>query len=36
VLTDDPFLAGLALAGGSRWAPQPARFADIAVPTAPS
>ncbi|GMG89480.1 hypothetical protein SGO26_05710 [Cupriavidus metallidurans] len=30
VLTDDPFLAGLGLAGGSRLGPQPARFADIA------
>jgi len=30
VLTDDPFLAGLALAGGSRLGPQPPRYADIA------
>ncbi|SDD23413.1 hypothetical protein SAMN05216345_10773 [Cupriavidus sp. YR651] len=30
VLTDDPFLAGLALAGGSQLGPQPARFVDIA------
>jgi len=30
VRTDDPFLAGLALAGGSRLGPQPARYADIA------
>lgn len=29
VLAEDPFLAGLALAGGSRLAAQPARFADI-------
>lgn len=30
VLTGDPFLAGLALAAGSRVGPQPARFADVA------
>ncbi|MGO4302641.1 hypothetical protein [Cupriavidus sp. RAF12] len=30
VLTDDPFLAGLALAGGSHLGRQPARFVDIA------
>lgn len=30
VLTNDPFLAGLALAGGSRLGSQPARFADVA------
>lgn len=30
VLTDDPFLAGLALAGGSQLGPQPARFVEIA------
>lgn len=30
VLTSDPFLAGLALAGGGKVGPQPARFADVA------
>ncbi|WP_354678197.1 hypothetical protein [Cupriavidus plantarum] len=30
VLTEDAFMSGLALAGGSRAAPLPARFADIA------
>lgn len=32
VLSDDPFLAGLALAGGSQTGPQPARFADLPAP----
>ena len=30
VLTGDPFMAGLALAAGSRVGPQPARFAEVA------
>ncbi|MWL86794.1 hypothetical protein [Cupriavidus sp. SW-Y-13] len=29
VLSDDPYLIGLALAGGSQVGPQPARFADL-------